>query len=40
MGVEINDSVKAEETVIAETVLETPVEQPRPKRKAKAKKTS
>jgi len=38
MGVEINDSIKAEETVIAETVIETPVEQPRPKRKTKKRK--
>lgn len=38
MGVEINDSIKAEETVIAETVIETPVEKPRPKRKTKKRK--
>ena len=38
MGVEINDIIKAEETVIAETVIETPVEQPRPKRKTKKRK--
>ena len=39
MGVEINNSVKAEEAVIAETVIETPVEQPQPKkRKTKKRK--
>ena len=37
MGVEINTSVKEEEAVIAETVIETPAEQPQPK-KRKTKK--
>ena len=37
IGVEINDSFKAEETVIAETVIETPVEQTE-SRKRKTKK--
>ena len=38
IGVEINNSIKEEETVIAETVIETPVEQTQSKRKTKKRK--
>ncbi len=38
IGVEINNSIKEEEDVIAETVIETPVEQTQSKRKTKKRK--